>query len=141
MPDQFYEQPILNSPYGYPGRHWRLEGGMPTDDIIERRRLAEYLTPIPKPKRQKAQSELDFSDRKAVADDQERYDPIPVINRVRLLVNKWREIPNPADWRVTPETARLLQHWRSHPFSGVRPFFCQVEAVETAIWLSEVAPS
>jgi type III restriction enzyme len=55
-------------------------------------------------------------------------------------VNKWRELPDPSTWRVTPETARLLQHWRHHPFSGVRPFFCQVEAVETVIWLTEVAP-
>ena len=55
-------------------------------------------------------------------------------------VDEWRRIPNPNDWRVTPETARLLQHWRHHAFSGVRPFFCQVEAVETAIWLTEVAP-
>src|SRR5437762_10332851 len=38
------------------------------------------------------------------------------------------------------ETARLLQHWRHHHFGGVRPFFCQIEAVETAIWLTEVAP-
>ena len=50
------------------------------------------------------------------------------------------ELPNPNDWQVTPETARLLQHWRHHNFSGIRPFFCQVEAVETAIWLTEVAP-
>ena len=49
-------------------------------------------------------------------------------------------LPNPSQWQVTPETARLLQHWRHHKFSGVRPFFCQVEAVETAIWLTEVAP-
>ena len=42
---------------------------------------------------------------------------------------------------MTPETARLLQHWRHHEFSGVRPFFCQVEAVETVIWLTEVAPN
>jgi type III restriction enzyme len=41
---------------------------------------------------------------------------------------------------VTPETARLLEHWRHHTFADVRPFFCQVEAVETAIWLTEVAP-
>jgi type III restriction enzyme len=34
----------------------------------------------------------------------------------------------------------LLQHWRHHKFSGIRPFFCQVEAAETAIWLTEVAP-
>src|ERR1019366_6343129 len=41
---------------------------------------------------------------------------------------------------VTPETARLLQHWRSSNFGDVRPFFCQVGAAETAIWLTEVAP-
>src|ERR1700730_18382871 len=40
----------------------------------------------------------------------------------------------------TPETARILQHWRHHQFSSVRPFFCEVEAVETAIWLTEGAP-
>ncbi len=51
-----------------------------------------------------------------------------------------RDLPNPEQWQVTPETARLLQHWRHHSFQSVRPFFCQVEAVETAIWLAEVAP-
>jgi type III restriction enzyme len=55
-------------------------------------------------------------------------------------VDQWRSRPNPADWQVTPETARLLQHWRHHRFSQIRPFFCQIEAVETIIWLSEVAP-
>ena len=47
---------------------------------------------------------------------------------------------DPYQWQVTPETARLLEHWRHHDFAGIRPFFCQVEAVETAIWLTEVAP-
>ena len=61
-------------------------------------------------------------------------------NSVREKVNAWRQLPNPADWKVTPETARLLQHWRSHKFQSLRPFFCQVEAAETAIWLAEVAP-
>lgn len=41
---------------------------------------------------------------------------------------------------MTPETARLLEYWRSHEFHSIRPFFCQIEAVETAIWLAEVAP-
>jgi type III restriction enzyme len=47
--------------------------------------------------------------------------------------------PPPPLWQVTPETAPApaLAH---HKFSGIRPFFCQVEAVETAIWLTEVAP-
>ncbi|MCB1155711.1 DEAD/DEAH box helicase family protein, partial [bacterium] len=54
-------------------------------------------------------------------------------------VDAWRRLPQ-SQWRVTAETARLLNHWRNHPFSSIRPFFCQVEAVETAIWLTEVAP-
>ena len=49
-------------------------------------------------------------------------------------------MPEPARWLVTPETARLLQHWRHYSFTDLRPFFCQVEAVETVIWLTEVAP-
>ena len=53
----------------------------------------------------------------------------------------WRELPNPSQWGVTPETARLLKHWRQHPFMGIKPFFCQIEAVETLIWLTEVAPN
>ena len=48
--------------------------------------------------------------------------------------------PEPSAWQVTPETARLLQHWQQHNFQGLRPFFCQVEAIETLIWLTEVAP-
>ena len=55
-------------------------------------------------------------------------------------MDRWRALPNPGHWRVTPETARLLLHWRHHRFSSLRPFFCQIEAVETLIWLTEVAP-
>lgn len=55
-------------------------------------------------------------------------------------MDQWRALPNPSHWQVTPETARLLQHWRHHPFNNLRPFFCQIEAAETAIWLTEVLP-
>jgi hypothetical protein len=57
------------------------------------------------------------------------------------LIERWRGLPNPKRRNVTRETARLRQHWRSHPFNDIRPFFCQVEAVEMAIWLAEVAPN
>lgn len=70
----------------------------------------------------------------------QQYDPTPIINELRRHVDQWRAIANPTYWGVTPETARLLQHWRHHEFSSIRPFFCQVEAAETAIWLTEVAP-
>jgi type III restriction enzyme len=52
MPDQFFTQPILNSPYEYPSRHWELdEHGQPTQKIVDRRRRADFVTPIPKPRR------------------------------------------------------------------------------------------
>lgn len=141
MESQFFKKPILNSPYGYPVLHWELDKtGQPTQKIIETRRPAEFITPIPKPKKQKGaqQQEALLFDETLSTQAQQYHSAI--INSVRTEVDKWRALKNPNDWRVTPETARLLQHWRHHEFSGVRPFFCQVEAVETAIWLTEVAP-
>lgn len=142
MDNQFFEKPILNSPYDYPSRHWELdEAGQPTQRIAESRRRAEFITPIPKAKKQKAAAKQDsllFDD--GLSTQSQQYAHTAIINGVRQEVDKWRSLPNPNDWRVTPETARLLQHWRHHKFSSIRPFFCQVEAVETAIWLTEVAP-
>jgi len=146
MNNPFFEHPILNSPYDYPARHWELDvQGQPTQQIAERRRRAEFITPIPKPKKRKGKPEqasllLDDDGTGLSTQAQEYEKTASMINAVRQEVDKWRGIQNPNDWRVTPETARLLQHWRHHKFSGIRPFFCQVEAVETAIWLTEVAP-
>ncbi len=144
MSNSFFDHPILNSPYEYPARYWELdESGQPTQKIIERRRRAEFITPIPKPKKRKAsatQQEFVFDEGKGLSTKEQQYDPTSIINEVRGHVDAWRSLPNPNHWQVTPETARLLQHWRHHTFSGVRPFFCQVEAVETVIWLTEVAP-
>ncbi|MGP1679328.1 MAG: BPTD_3080 family restriction endonuclease [Burkholderiales bacterium] len=144
MNNRFFEKPILNSPYGAPLRHWELdESGQPTQQIIESRRRAEFITPIPKPKKRKGaaqQGSLLFDEGKGLSTAEQRYDHTAIINSVRQQVDAWRKLPNANDWRVTPETARLLQHWRQHKFGGIRPFFCQIEAVETAIWLTEVAP-
>jgi type III restriction enzyme len=84
---------------------------------------------------------LVFDEGAGVSTAKQEYDPNPIINALRHRVDQWRGIKNPSTWGVTPETARLLQHWRHHEFTGVRPFFCQIEAVETAIWLTEVAPN
>ena len=70
----------------------------------------------------------------------QQYDVTAAVNEIRRHVDQWRNIPGPNNWGVTPETARLLIHWRNHNFSHYRPFFCQIEAVETLIWLTEVAP-
>src|SRR5213596_3372905 len=144
MTNAFFERPILNSPYERPQRHWELDDqGQPTQKIIESRRRAEFITPIPKPKKRKGGSDqrrIIFDEGKGLSTERQQYDPTPIINEVRQRLEAWRSLPNPADWQVTPETIRLLLHWRLHKFSGFRPFFCQVEAVETTIWLTEVAP-
>jgi type III restriction enzyme len=143
--NRFFEKPILNSPYEYPVQHWELDAeGQPTQQIIEKRRSAEFITPIPKPRKRKGlaaqQDQLIFDEGKGLSTQAQQYDPTPIINELRHQVDLWRSLPNPNDWRIEPETARLLQHWRHHPFTGIKPFFCQIEAVETAIWLTEVAP-
>ena len=145
MSNPFFDHPILNSPYERPGRHWELDAtGQPTQNILETRRRAEFITPIPKPKKRKqaagVQEEMHYEDDSGISTAQQQYDPTSIINEVRGYVDTWRQLPHSSQWQVTPETARLLQHWRHHPFNGIRPFFCQVEAAETAIWLTEVAP-
>jgi type III restriction enzyme len=141
MSNAFFERPILNSPYEYPARHWELgPDKQPTQRVIPSRRSADFVMPIPAPKKRKGaekQESLLFDERST---QEQQYDHTAVINAVRAEVDKWRALTNPNDWRVTPETARLIQHWRHHAFSNTRPFFCQIEAAETAIWLTEVAP-
>jgi type III restriction enzyme len=134
----FFESPILNSPYEEPSRHWELDpNGQPTTSIRPYRRPSALVSPIPKPKKVKgkAAAQPDF-----LADEQgQEYNPTEVINGIRSAVASWRRLPE-SQWQVTPSTARLLRHWRNHEFANQRPFFCQVEAVETVIWLTEVAP-
>ncbi|MFM8385524.1 MAG: restriction endonuclease, partial [Planctomycetia bacterium] len=142
MSDTFFERPIINSPYAYPGKHWELdEQGQPTGRLVDERRRATFFTPIPKPKKRKGsakQGDLTFGEDGTTS--RERQQHLDTINELRGLVADWRKLPS-GQWMVTPETARLLHHWRHHEFSRERPFFCQLEAAETAIWLTEVAPN
>ncbi len=143
MAEEFFHSPILNSPYSAPGQHWELDNGQPTNRILQYRRRSDLITPVPKPKKQKksaGQKGFEFGQAEQLSTEAQAYNPTPVINEIRGLVDSWRNLPKPEQWMVTPETARLLKHWRHHDFQGVRPFFCQIEAVETAIWLTEVAP-
>ena len=141
MSRRFFEQPILNSPYEYPSRHWELDAsGQPTNKTRDERRKVAFITPIPK-KSGGGQLKMVFDEAaQALGTEAQQYDLTAFIGGVRQRVDRWRELPDPASWQVTPETARLLQHWRNHRFGDIRLFFCQDEAVETAIWLTEVAP-
>jgi len=146
MASSFFEKPILNSPYEVPKLHHQLDkDGQPLDTPpAEGRRRSELITPVPKPKkRRKSGAETGTQGSLRLSDDpistlHQEYNPEPIINEIRSHVSDWRKAPESV-WGVTPTTARLLKHWRHHDYHGIRPFFCQIEAVETVIWLTEVA--
>ena len=105
----FFKSPIVNSPYEYPRHHWDLdESGQPTNRLVDRRRVAKFISPIPKPKKRRGEAEQASMVFDAEAADvstvDQQYDPTPVINDLRQRVDKWRAITDPGQWKVTPET-------------------------------------
>ncbi len=107
MDPRFFEQPILNSPYEYPSRHWELDAsGQPTNKIGDKRRKVAFITPIPKPKKSGAgQPKMVFDEAaQALATEAQQYDLTAFIGGVRQRVDRWRELPDPGSWQVTPET-------------------------------------
>jgi type III restriction enzyme len=144
MAQNFFDNPILNSPYEVPTRYHPLDAdGQPLEQPpIHGRRPCDLITPVPKPKRKArkaAQVSMIFGDDQGLTTGDQEYNPKPIINEIRSHLASWRQLPSDRDWGVTPTTARLLHHWRRTEVEGLRPFFCQVEAVETVIWLTEVA--
>jgi hypothetical protein len=142
--ESFFERPIPNSPYVSPDHYWGLDAeGQPTARIVDCRRGAELVTPVPKPRKRRfraaghPETVFDGSDRLPI--EEREHSSAPIINEIRGYVEAWHNPPNRNPWQVTPETTRLLRGWRHHRFENLRPFYCQIEAAETAIWLAEVA--
>ena len=143
--DSFRTKPILNSPYEEPKQYWEMDEntGRPIPGPPKYgRRPARFITPIPQPKKKTVkQAEIVIDERleKINEADQKNKYHLAKINELRNELRKWRNLPE-SKWNVTFETAKLLKHWRHFKFTNRRPFFCQIEAVETAIYLTEVAP-
>ncbi len=111
---------IINSPYEEPTQHWRYDRETRTFDLVEGRRPAGYVV---------------ASDDSRAFDDPGIFVEIPLVNHIRPRVKAWREAGYPG---VASITKRLLEHWRDpEEFDTRRFFFCQLEAVETLIWLTE----
>jgi type III restriction enzyme len=120
MPKTTIDRLIINSPYEEPRRHWRYDRETRTFDLVEGRRPAGYV--------------VASGDSRAF-DDPGIFVEIPLVNQIRPRVKAWREAGYPG---VTSITKRLLEHWRNPvEFDSRRFFFCQLEAVETLIWLTE----
>ena len=124
MPRTTIDRLIINSPYEEPARHWRYDPATKLFDLAEGRRRAGYVVATPGSK---------------AFDDPGLFVEIPLVNRIRPRVKAWREAGYPG---VTSLTKRLLEHWQDpENFDRRRFFFCQLEAVETLIWLTEAAPA
>ncbi len=127
-PQIVIENPILNPPYDAPERHFRFDDEGITDEVVEGRRPSSYFVPIPPAK--KKGGELVFDEWTGDRIEESRF-----INQVRNRVDRWRTLGWPG---VTPTTRSLLEYW-TDPERERRLFFCQVEALETAIYLTEAA--
>ena len=123
------ENPILNSPFREPDRHFRFDDQGITNEVAEGRRSSGYFIPIAQPKKRGKQ--LQFSTEWTG----DRYKESEFINNVRRRVGMWRQGGHVG---VTAVTSRLLSYW-TDPEREKPLFFCQVEAVETAIYITEVA--
>lgn len=111
---------IINSPFDEPQRHWRYDRETRTFDLVDGRRPAGYVV---------------ASGESRAFDDPGIFVEVPLVNQIRPRVAAWREAGYPG---VTSITKRLLNHWRDpEEFDARRFFFCQLEAVETLIWLAE----
>lgn len=130
MPDVTIENPVINSPFEEPRRHFRFTEDGITDEIVEGRRISEYFVPIPRAKK-RSPKQMSFETEWT----SDRLEENKTINRIRERVGLWRKGGYQGITRVT---ARLLEYWQ-RPGRERRLFFAQIEALETAIYLTEVA--
>lgn len=129
-----FDKPLLNSRYEYPSRHWELDlAGHPTDTVINARRSSALWTALPVASAKSASSQKSLELEGELSTETTAYNPSPIINDLRQELATWRSLPNASQWKVTPITQRLLEHWRAiqrDDTQTIRPFFCQLEAVE-----------
>lgn len=115
---------IINSPYEEPKQYWEYIRDTREFVLQSGRRKASYIVATPNSKS---------------FDDPGIQIEIKLVNAIRPRINKWREQGYPG---VTGITKRLLQHWQDpEERTGKRFFFCQLEAIETLIWLTEAPES
>jgi len=129
MPQVVIENPVLNSAYDDPKRHFRFTDDGITNEIVEGRRISSYFVPIPRPKKKGKQLAFDTEW------TEDRIEENKIVNRIRERVGIWR---SGGYVGVTPTTAQLLEYW-TNPERENKLFFCQIEALETAIYITEVA--
>ena len=119
MKQQKIDHLIINSPFEEPKLHWHYDRETRSFEKRQGRRPAGYVTATP--------------DSKSF-DDPGIFVPLPLVNQIRPRVKTWRENNYQG---VTGITKRLLEHWHDRDQRRYPLFFCQLESIETLIWLIE----
>lgn len=112
------DQLIINSPYDMPQRHLQYMRDIKKFEIVEGRRPAGYIV---------------ASESSKTHDDPGVFVELPLVNKIRERIDVWRSKDYPG---IISITRKLLEHWRGQG-RDTRFFFCQLEAIETLIWLVE----
>ncbi|MBQ7594247.1 MAG: DEAD/DEAH box helicase family protein [Synergistaceae bacterium] len=111
---------IINSAYSEPRYHWQYNRQKKSFDMIEGRRLAGYLV---------TSKNISPQD-----DDEGKFIEIKLVNEIRPKVQAWREADYPG---ITNTTRRLLEYWHDESARFWPFFFCQLDAIESLIFLTE----
>jgi type III restriction enzyme len=131
MPKQvIIENPILNSPFEEPARHFKFSEEGITNEIVKARRKSAYFIPVPR-SRKKSQEGTLFDTEWT----EDRIEENDFINQIRSRLSLWKTQGRPG---INRTSARLLEYW-TRPEREHRLFFCQVEALETIIYITEAA--
>lgn len=126
------ENPIINSPFKEPNRQFAFDDNGIRNEVIEGRRKSSYFIPIAAAKKSKSGQQMFDTEW-----TRERIEENIFINSVRDKVRAWRQ---GGYLGVTPTSKQLLQYWND-PTREKKLFFCQIEALETIIYITEVAKS
>ena len=113
------DQLIINSAYREPTHHWKYDLNGQTFVREEGRRPAGYFIA--------GQGSNQYN-------DIGQFIELPLVNRIRPRVKAWREAGYPG---VTGVTRKLLDHWNDKDALQYPFFYCQMDAIETLIWLTE----
>ena len=123
-PSATIDQLIISSPYEPPAEHWKYDRETRRFTREPGRRPAGYVR---------------ASDASKSFDDPGEFVELPLVNKIRPRVDAWRAADYPGASGIT---RRLLKHWRdTEQREGKRFFFCQLEAIETLMWLAEAPES
>src|SRR3989344_1957260 len=126
------KSPILNSPYFEPNLHFNADESGLTEEILEFRRPSSFYIPVPRARTKQKQLELNIAEG-AFGNELQKENEF--INKIREKIKHWRES---GDAGITKTSRDLLSYWRDETREN-KLFFCQIEALETFIYINEVA--